>query len=182
MSRKYKFGDSDKLYFISFAVVYWIDVFVRKEYKEIVLESWRYCQNEKGLEIYAWCLMPSHIHMIIGSRGEELDKIVGAMKSFTSRTLRKAIAEHPGESRREWMTWLMERAGMRNSNNNDWQLWQQHNKPKELLTMEMFYQKMEYIHRNPVEAGFVENEEDYLYSSARDFYNKKGLVDLTYVA
>ena len=50
MSRKYKFHDSDKLFFISFAVVYWIDVFIREEYKEIILESWKYCQREKGLE------------------------------------------------------------------------------------------------------------------------------------
>ncbi len=181
MSGKYKFSDNEKLYFISFAVVNWIDLFIRKEYKEIVLESWRYCQVEKDLEIYAWCIMSSHLHMIIGSKGRPLEKIVGEMKSFTSRALRKAIAEHSGESRREWMTELMERAGINNSNNNDWQLWQQHNKPIELLTMEMFYQKMEYIHRNPVEAGFVENEEDYLCSSARDFYNKKGLIELTYV-
>jgi putative transposase len=70
---------------------------------------------------------------------------------------------------------------MRNSNNNDWQLWKQLNKPIEILNMEMFYQKLEYIHKNPVEAGFVENEEDYLYSSARDFFNKKGLIELSYV-
>ena len=112
MSRKYKFGDNDKLYFISFAVMYWIDLFIRKEYKEIVLESWRFCQSEKDLEIYAWCIMPSHIHMIMGSKGRALDKIVGEMKSFTSRMLRNAIAEHPGESRKEWMVGLMERAGM----------------------------------------------------------------------
>ena len=52
MSRKYKFGDHDKLYFISFAVVYWIDLFIRNEYKEIMVESWRFCQQEKDLEIY----------------------------------------------------------------------------------------------------------------------------------
>ena len=44
MSRKYRFGDSDELYFISYAVVYWIDVFVRKEYKDCVVDSWKYCQ------------------------------------------------------------------------------------------------------------------------------------------
>ena len=91
MSRKYKFGDNDKLYFISFAVVYWIDLFIRNEYKEIMLESWRFCQQEKNLEIYGWCIMTSHVHMIIGSKGRELDKIVGEMKSFTSRSLRKEI-------------------------------------------------------------------------------------------
>ena len=51
MSRKYKIGDNDKLYFISFAVAYWIDLFIRKEYKEIGIESWKYCQKEKDLEI-----------------------------------------------------------------------------------------------------------------------------------
>jgi putative transposase len=79
------------------------------------------------------------------------------------------------------MLWLMERAGKKNGNNADWQFWQQHNKPIEILNNEMFHQKLSYIHRNPVEAGFVENEEDYLYSSARDFYGKKGLIELCYV-
>ena len=69
MSRKYKFGDNDKLYFISFAVVYWIDLFIRNEYKEIMLESWRFCQQEKELEIYGWCIMTSHVHLIVGSKG-----------------------------------------------------------------------------------------------------------------
>ena len=101
MSRKYKFGDNDKLYFISFALVYWIDLFIRNEYKQIMLESWRFCQREKDLEIYGWCIMTSHVHMIIGSKGRELDKLVGEMKSFTSRSLRKEITQHQGESRRE---------------------------------------------------------------------------------
>ncbi len=74
----------------------------------------------------------------------------------------------------------MERAGKKNGNNRDWQLWQQHNKPLEILSEQMFYQKLDYIHKNPVEAGFVENEEEYLYSSARYFYDKKGLIELCY--
>ena len=181
MSRRYKFGDNDKLYFISFSVVHWIDVFVRNEYKDILIESWRFCQKEKELEIYGWCIMPSHIHMIVGTKGRPLEKIIGEMKSFTSTRLRKAITEHPGESRKEWMIWMMERAGKKNGNNNDWQFWQQHNKPLEILNADMFYQKLNYIHRNPVEAGFVEIEEEWTYSSAKDFHGKKGLIDLSYI-
>ena len=181
MSRKYKFGDSTKLYFISFAVVYWIDLFIREEYKQLMLESWRYCQREKDLEIYGWCIMTSLVHMIVGGKGRPLDKIIGEMKSYTSRILRKAIAEHPAESRREWMTLMMEKAGTQNSNNSEWQLWQQHNKPLGILDLEMFFQKLNYIHRNPVESGFVDKEEEYLYSSARDFYDKKGLIELCYI-
>ena len=95
MSRKYKFHDNDKLYFISFATVYWIDVFVREEYMEIITESWKYCQREKGLEIYGWCIMPSHVHMIIGSKNNKLEDIVRNMKSHTSTTLKNLIKENP---------------------------------------------------------------------------------------
>jgi putative transposase len=72
MSRKYKFHDSSKLYFVSFAVVYWIDLFIRQEYKNIVLESWKFCINNKGMELYGWCMTSSHIHMIIGTNKEKL--------------------------------------------------------------------------------------------------------------
>jgi len=124
--------------------------------------------------------MTSHIHMIIGSKGRDLSKIVGEMKSYTSTSLKEAIINHPGESRKEWVLWMMKRAGTKNGNNREWQLWQQNNKPLEILNEQMFFQKLDYIHRNPVEAGFVEKEEDYLYCSARDFYDGKGLIELCY--
>jgi putative transposase len=181
MSRKYKFGDSGKLYFISFAVIHWIDLFTRKEYREILLESWRFCQKEKDFEIYSWCIMSSHVHMIVSSKDRALEKTIGEMKSYTSGMLRKAIENHPSESRKEWLLRMMNEAGEKNGNNYDWQLWQQNNHPIELTTMKMLYDSMEYIHRNPVEAGIVEREEDYVYSSARDFYGKAGLIELSYV-
>src|SRR5690349_20531110 len=106
MSRKYKFWDSEKLYFISFAVVNWIDVFIRNEYKYELVNSWKYCIENKGLEVYGWCIMTSHVHMIIGCKGNKLENIVRDMKSYTSTRLRKLIKEHPQESRREWMLWM----------------------------------------------------------------------------
>ena len=180
MSRKYKFHDNDKLYFISFAVVNWIDVFIRDEYKETIIESWKYCQQNKGLQIYGWCIITSHVHMIIGTTGKKLDEIVGEMKSYTSTQFKKIIKDHPQESRKEWMIWMMERAGKKNSNNSDWQFWQQHNKPLEIKDQEMFDKILEYIHMNPVVAGFVSKPEDWRYSSARDFCNLKGLIELSY--
>lgn len=181
MSRKYKFCDSDKLYFISYAVVYWIDVFIRNDYRTIIVDSWKHCQQEKGLEIYGWVIMTNHVHLIIGSHQNKLETIVHDMKIHTSKQMKACINNYVGESRKEWMLWMMERAGKKNSNNSNWQFWQQHNKPIELLNEKMFYQKLDYIHYNPVEAGFVENPEDWLYSSARDFYGKKGLIDLSYI-
>ena len=178
MSRKYKFGDSDKLYFISYAVVNWIDVFIRDEYKEILLESWRFCQKEKDLEIYGWCVMTSHVHMIIGTHGDKMEKIMQVMKKHTSDKLKQAIKDHPSESRREWILDMMTKAGTANSNNANFQLWQQDNHPIELIDAKMAHQKLEYIHYNPVAAGFVDRPEDYLYSSARDILVGKDCLTL----
>ena len=100
------------------------------------------------------------------------------LKSNSSRELREAIKDNPQESRKEWMLWLMQRAGRKNSNNRDFQFWQQHNHPIELNGNKMLEQKVDYIHSNPVEAGFVSYPEDYVYSSARDFAGEKGPVVL----
>jgi len=181
MSRKYSFKDPDKLYFISFATVEWADIFTRPEYRNIIIDSWKYCQQKKGLEIYSWVLMTNHAHMIIGSHKEPLPSIVRDMKAYTSTSIHDCLVKHPRESRKAWMLNLFIEAGWQNSNNNKWQLWQQDNKPIEITSPEMFYQKLEYIHRNPVKAGFVEHEEDWLYSSARDFHGKKGLIELSYI-
>lgn len=78
------------------------------------------------------------------------------------------------------MLWMMERAGKKNSNNSDWQFWQQHNKPLEIADQDVFDKTLKYIHLNPVTAGFVSNAEDWKYSSARDFCSMKGLIKLAY--
>lgn len=181
MSRKYKIRDQSKLYFVSFATVQWIDLFVRPVYCDILWDSLKYCQKEKGLEIYGWCIMPSHVHLIIGTKDKPLEGILRDFKSHTSRLLRSAIAENPTESRKEWVIWMMERAGKKNGNNNDWQLWQQHNHPIELSTNELMDQKLNYLHQNPVEAGFVSEPEHWRYSSAIDYAGGKGLLDILFI-
>ena len=181
MSRKYKFNDSSNLYFVSFAVINWIDVFIREDYKHILINSFKYCQEKKDLQIYAYCIMTSHVHMIISSESNRLENIIRDLKSNTSTQMRTAIDSIPGESRKEWMMWMMKRAGLKNSNNNDYQFWQQNNHPIELHDYEITKQKLDYIHDNPVKAGFVSQPQDWLYSSARDYCGQKGLVDVILV-
>ena len=90
------------------------------------------------------------------SGNNNLSEIIRDFKSFTSRYIRKALEADTKESRREWMLWLMKRAGAKNERNKDFQFWQQHNHPIELSTNEMIDQRLDYTHNNPVEAGFVE--------------------------
>jgi hypothetical protein len=98
------------------------------------------------------------------------------MKKHTSKQLLTAIQENPAESRKEWIMSILGSAGRHNPNNTHFQFWQQNNKPIEVFSNAVMDQKVDYIHHNPVEAGFVDRAEDYLYSSARDYAGLKGLL------
>jgi putative transposase len=170
MSRKYKIRDQNKLHFVTFTVIHWLDVFTRQEYRDIFLDSIRYCQKNKGLEVYAYCIMSSHVHMIICRHGEaSLEGIIRDIKKYTSVKIVDAIRNNVQESRKELFIWLFERAGKSNNNNTNHQFWQQHSHPIELSTDEMLEQRINYIHNNPVQAGIVMLPEHYLYSSAVNY-------------
>lgn len=166
MSIKYKFRNPDGTYFVTFAVVHWIDVFTRNCYRELFLESLKYCQDNKGLRVHAYVIMTNHVHLIISSSGDPLEHIMRDLKKFTSSRIIKTIRSNPSESRREWLLKAFREAGSRNSNNKYFQFWQQDNHPIELLSKRMFDQKLNYIHNNPVAQGLVTKAEDFPWSSA----------------
>jgi REP element-mobilizing transposase RayT len=101
MSEKYKIWDQNKAYFLTLSVVGWIDVFTRKNHKLTIVDSLKYCQKKKGLVIYGYCLMPSHLHLI--ARAEDCDTlsdILRDFKKFTAKAILNQIADEP-ESRRD---------------------------------------------------------------------------------
>ena len=178
MSRKYKFHDKEGLYFVSFATVYWIDIFVRPVYCDIVVDSLIYCRQNLGLELYCWCIMPSHVHLIFSAKNHNPDILLGRIKEYTSKQIVKAIKENSQESRKEWLLWMFERAGLKSSNVKGYQFWQHNNKPIELWSTAVIEQKADYLHNNPVAAGFVNEPWHWKYSSAIDYSGGKGLIEL----
>lgn len=161
MSRNYKFHNKVSAYFVSFATVYWIDVFTRQIYLGILEESMQYCRKEKGMEVYAYCFMPSHVHFVFRSMNKDPSGLLRDFKKYTSKKLLKAMEENPQESRKEWLLWMMEQAGKKKSNVSKRQLWQHHNKSIELWSTAVIKQKIDYIHYNPVESGFVTDPTDW---------------------
>jgi len=170
MSRKYKFVDQTELYFTTSSVIYWIDAFTRTEYKDILVESLRYCQQEKDLNSHAWCLMTDHLHLIISTRGRRMEETLRDTKQFTVKRILAAIEENPVEGRKEWLLWMFERAGQKKAGNDKYQFWQHDNHPVVLFTPPIMQQKLDYLHNNPVKAGFVCHPEEWLYSSAKNYY------------
>ena len=178
MSRNYKFHNPEGLYFVSFAVVYWLDVFTRNDYKDVLVESLDYCQKNKGMEICAWCIMTNHVHLIFRIvDGGKPQQVLGDFKRFTSKKLVQIIQDNPRESRKEYLLEQFKRAGELSSNVNKYQFWRHDNKPIELWSHRVIQEKINYTHMNPVEAGLVFGPEDYVYSSAVDYSGDKGLLD-----
>ena len=180
MSNAYKFRNADGLYFITSTVVGWIDVFTRDAYRNILLDSFKYCKENKGLEIFAWVLMTNHFHLIAAANGKNrLEHILRDLKKITSRRIVKVIIDNPQESRKDWMKYMFERFGKYNPNNTTYQFWQQDSHPIELWNTDVTKQKLDYIHNNPVKSGFVTEAADYKYSIAIDYCGGKGLLDIS---
>ncbi|MCX6182092.1 MAG: transposase [Bacteroidetes bacterium] len=177
MDGKYKISNPEGIYFITFSVVGWIDVFTRDRYREIFTNSLNYCTEKKGLILYGWVLMSNHVHFMCKAEKGNLSDILRDLKRHTSKTILKSIEEEI-ESRSKWMLYLFKEAGAKNSNNKEFQFWQQDNHPIQLSSNEMIDQRLDYIHNNPVTNGIVSEAQHYVYSSAIDYYGEKGMVEI----
>jgi len=183
MSEAYNFSDPQGLYFTTSCVVDWIDLFTRPAYKEIIVDSLKHCQTNKGLNIHAWCLMPSHLHMIVSAKeGASLSGCFRDFKKFTNLEIIDTMEHRINESRKEWLLERFSSNAEPLQRITNYKVWQDGNQPKWLKTNEFIKQKLDYIHDNPVVEGIVDEPEHYLYSSARDYYaGKKGLIDIDFL-
>ena len=180
MAFKYSVTDQNDIYFVTTTVVGWIDAFTRKELAYVVIESLKYCQREKGLIIYAWCLMPSHLHMIISAEeGKNLSDIMRDLKKFTSKQIILTLKEI-NESR-DWLLDKFAFAAKINVKTKDYKFWQDGFHPIALYSNEFKDQKLDYIHNNPVESGMVYEPEHYQYSSAINYSGGLGLLEIVYL-
>jgi REP element-mobilizing transposase RayT len=166
MTQRYPIAEPQGSYLLTLNTIDRVDLFIRPFFKQIIVESLNYFIGKKGLVVYGWCLMTNHLHLIIGSTGRKMEDTLREMKQFTARRILRAIDVNPLESRKEWIEGMMQGAGLQNKRNRDWQFWQQHNHPIELNNYDIAIQLLNYIHNNPVVAGFVDAPEAWVHSSA----------------
>jgi REP element-mobilizing transposase RayT len=177
MSQAYKIHKQDAAYFMTFQIVNWIDIFTRKRYRDIVIDSMKYCIQNKGLTIYSYVIMSNHVHLLASAEGNELSEVVGGMKSITSRRMIESIFNEP-ESRRDWMIDLFKQSASSHKRNTNYQIWTHENHAVECYSPKFTWQRINYIHENPVRAGIVDVAENYVYSSAINYANGTGLIPI----
>ncbi len=166
---RYRILDQHGLNYLTCTVVGWIDLFTRAEYRDIVIKSLKFCCESKGLRIYAYVLMSNHLHLIAKANGKQnLSAILRDFKKFTANKILDII-ENGNESRKEWLLHVFHYYARKNTNNRKYQVWTNDNHPIALVSPAVIWQKVGYVHNNPIRAKWVDSPEDYLYSSARNY-------------
>lgn len=170
-------------HYLTFNTVDWVDVFVRPVYKQIIANTLNEFIAAKRLTVYAWCLMSNHLHMMVQAKeGVGLSIVERDFKKITTNRILDAIDQET-DLRRGWMLGRFEQISHDLKRIERYQLWQNSSNPvfvdfKEPYSVE---EQLMYIHENPVRDRIVCHAEDYLFSSARSYSGKKGLVNVTVI-
>lgn len=182
MPDSYVIKDQQGVYFLTFQVVAWVDVFTRKRYCDIVIDAFNYCIEHKQLHVHAWCIMSNHVHCILSSSNSTLSDTIRDFKRHTSKRILLSIQQEP-ESRRDWMLFQFKHAAQQHVRNENYQFWTHENHAVGIdpHIKDIYMSRVIYIHQNAVKAGLVDHAEDYLLSSARDYAGNKGLVKISFL-
>jgi putative transposase len=170
---RYKICEATQPHFLTCTVVGWTPVFTRPETVQIVLDSWRFLQESRGLAVFGYVILENHLHMI--AFADELAKVIAEFKSFTARQIIDLLEARNVETLLQQLK--LQKA--RHKTDRTYQFWQEGSHPQAILDDEMMWQKLEYIHNNPVERGYVDDPLHWRYSSARSYAGQQGLLAVT---
>jgi len=169
----YKIQTNDESpYFLTFTLVNWLPLFNATWVVNILLDSLRFLQTNGRLTLYAYVIMENHLHLIASSLN--LSKEIGDFKSFTARQIIDQYRRQGADHILEQLVWHKRPY----KTDRRYQLWQEGSHPKRIHSVEMMQQKIGYIHNNPIKRGWVDEPEHWRYSSARNYADMRGLLDV----
>ncbi|MGA2297041.1 MAG: transposase [FCB group bacterium] len=172
MRTRYKIFDTKTVYFITSSIVDWCEIFISQKYFDILINALSYKRTESNLKLYAYVFMKNHIHLIISC--ENIIKFVKEYKSYTAHEIIKQLKlENEIDTLEKFK--LSKKSYKEDSN---YQVWQEGFHPELIYSMEIFRQKAEYIHNNPVLKGYVLKAEDWKYSSASNYILGEGIIEI----
>jgi len=173
MSRsRYKIHDNSYPHFVTCTVLEWLPDFTRKDSVQILLDSWTFLQNESRIKLIAYVVLENHVHFI--AAGDNLSKELGNFKSYTARCLIDLLKSANAKTILDQLAFRK----AKHKRDRDYQFWQEGSHPKQISNEKMMWQKIEYIHNNPVNRGYVDDPVHWRYSSARNYARMTGLIDV----
>jgi len=169
---RYKITDNGAPHFLTFTVLNWLAVFTRPATVKIILDAFIWRQNHKELKVYGYVVLENHIHCIL--QAPHLGQQVHDFKSFTAQEILRYL-EH---SKTRKLLQQLEFFKKSHKTDARYQFWQEGSHPQLIQSEEMLRQKLDYIHFNPVNRGYVDDAAHWRYSSARNYQGLEGLLPI----
>jgi REP element-mobilizing transposase RayT len=169
------FYDSTHLYFITASIIGWKHLFIQDDYAMIPLHSFAWLQQRKRILLFAFVIMPSHLHVILKPESHPVGEILQQIGSFTAHEILKKLRE---QNQTELLHMFEKEKRDQRHEHSIWQDIQ----AKNIYSMDFLQQKLEYIHQNPVSKDWklAEDRADYPYSSAGYYdYGRKPIIEVT---
>ena len=169
---RYKIYEPTHPHFVTCTILHWLPIFTRKESVQIVIDCIEFLQGKDNLKVYSYVILENHLHMIVSS--DDLFKTMQSFKQFTAKKILEMLKSGNVKTILDQFMFYKKA----NHTEKTYQVWEEGFQPKLIHNDEMMIQKIQYIHQNPVKRGYVNEAEHWRYSSAGDYANEKGLVDI----
>jgi len=170
---RYKIYDPQYPHFLTCTIVNWLPLFSSPPIADIVLESWRFLQNQGRIVLYAYVIMENYVHLIAAA--DDLSKEIGDFKSFTARQIVDWLQAREAQR----VLGQLAREKLAHKTDRMYQVWQEGSHPEMIQGEAMMRQKITYVHENPVKRGYVDEAVHWRYSSARNYAGLPGLIEVT---
>ncbi len=169
---RYKFEHPQSPHFMTCTILHWIPVFTRPDTVDILLDSFRYLQTEDDLRVYAYVILENHLHLV--AQSDDIGRSIARFKSYTAKQLIAWLSEHKVKMILEQLAFYKKA----HKDDRAYQFWEEGVHPECIESEVMLRQKVDYIHRNPVERGYVNLPWHWRYSSARNYEEMPGLLEV----
>jgi len=169
---RYKIYEPTHPHFITCTVLHWIPLFTRVESVQILLESLKHLQISDNLKIFAYVVLENHLHLVASS--DDIAKSIKKFKSYTAKELLILLQKQNVKTILDQLAFYKKA----HKQETTYQVWQEGMQPKLIQDEAMMMQKINYIHDNPIKRGYVDEAKHWRYSSARDYEDMSGLIEI----
>ena len=168
---RYRIFENEYPHFLTCTAVGWLPLFSHPSLVQIVFDSWNYLAAHNRMQFFGYVIMENHLHLI--AKSSDLAKEAGDFKSFTARKIVDRLTAIHATSLLEQLAWLKPA----HKSDRAYQVWQEGCHPEQIQSDEMMWQKLEYIHMNPVKRGYVDDPLHWRYSSARNYARQPSVFE-----
>jgi REP element-mobilizing transposase RayT len=149
--------------FFTATILEWKHLLKPDKYKQIILNSLRFLVEQKRVKVYGFVIMINHIHIIWHIQPEH--KRENVQRDFLKFTVQQIKADLEKHHPKVLLSFSV------NAKDRKYQIWERNPLSIDIWSREVLWQKLRYMHQNPVRAGVCQWAEQYHWSSAMFYHN-----------